>query len=114
MSSRGARAAVTTGQEARRCRLRGIPGGSVRTFLDRVGRTHDNGVEDRLLAGEVVVERALGDADGAQDVLDRGGLVPFGEEEAAGGVQDLRPADRGAQVLRDHHDLHKPTVGRLW
>ena len=58
--------------------------------------------EELLLGGEVIVEGALGDADRGQDVFDGGRLVPLGEEEAAGGVEDLLLARGGVEVLGGH------------
>ena len=70
-------------------------------FLHREGRGHDagdrlglhrvvDGAEQVILAAEVVIEGALGDAGPLDDVVDRGGRIPvFGEQLARDRDQQL-------------------------
>jgi len=71
-------------------------------LLDLADDAQDQGLEDLLLAGEVVVERALGDAHDSQDVLHGRGLKAFGGEQGVGGVENLLTTLRGRPVDTRH------------
>jgi len=71
-------------------------------LLDLVDDAQDQGLEDLLLAGEVVVERPLGDAHDPQDVLHGRGLKALGGEQGVGGVENLLATLRGRAVDARH------------
>jgi len=69
-----------------------------------------HGGEQRRLAGEALVERALGYARAPGDRLDAGDAVALGQEQRAGGVEDAvgdqrRPGERRASAARRDRDL---------
>ena len=60
-------------------------------FRLRVAFLLDDRFEQFLFVLEIDVERALGDAGGAGDIVHAGGVEALGEEHVSGAVDDLTP-----------------------
>jgi hypothetical protein len=83
----------------------------------------EDGVEERLLAAEVVIERALGHLGAGHDRVQRGARVAVLGEQLGGDLEErllggggvlLAPADAGDIGQRRHRDLgHELAHGRL-
>ena len=60
-------------------------------FRLRVAFLLDDGLEQLFFVLEVHIERALGDAGGAGNVVHAGGIEALGEEHGPGAIDDLPP-----------------------
>jgi hypothetical protein len=69
------------------------------TSLKVLGHLRIQGVDQRRLVGEVVIERADADPRGPADVLEADRRRPVWDDEREAGVRELRRVARGPVVI---------------
>ena len=87
--------------ESARDALGGIGDARVRELDSRLGVTADGACDlarERVLVGEVIVERALGEIGGADDLIDADGVDPALGEQGLGGAEQRGPVSYPAAI----------------